>query len=523
MSEEQGEAEPQEDDDEQPAPVKRRHIPEPLLNAVSFRDPRSVHAQNISIVAFSSTGEAEEACDALCGARFLSSFYDLGEGGLVVDANGRNKGNPRPFRNAESAFLALSLWYMVDKFSSLDGDDARALAEKKLGTEDLAYSGHGSAHRAMWIILKTKFKDDSDLAKALLKTGDAFLLEHRATEGEKVWSNDGRGGGANWRGLMLMLIRDKLTGRDGWTRFITELVDMTVWTLKPDEHGVSPQEKWQDTVEEATIAVMDQVERKRMEQFAAVHAQAGFGSVDPSQQIAVLDARDVHTSVCEDEAQTPLQLAALGFICAWETGHDAVSVETLMDMVRWLEPKLLVPEKPDLVRELVIDPLLRHMRLVKRVALGVVFVVLMSLLFFSFAAMYISKEHTLRETGVIVAHHAGGGLLTAGTGDAVRFHTLWDILSLKASELRTVHDVAFSHQGEFSLYRLSGITQTPGGGLILMGWDGTRIWVEQDEVTVDAPFQAKTVFLRNETGAGGSWTASGLSREVAMRSWKRPT
>ena len=29
-----------------------------------------------------------------------------------------------------------------------------------------------------------------------------------------------------------------------WTRFITELVDMTVWTLKPDEHGVSPQEKW---------------------------------------------------------------------------------------------------------------------------------------------------------------------------------------------------------------------------------------------------------------------------------------
>jgi len=61
----------------------------------------------------------------------------------------RNKGNPRPFRNAESAFQALSLWYMVDKFSALHGDEARPQSITAVdGSAQLHRTRHPMHHAA---------------------------------------------------------------------------------------------------------------------------------------------------------------------------------------------------------------------------------------------------------------------------------------------------------------------------------------------------------------------------------------
>merc|ERR1711972_1196 len=78
----------------------------------------------------------------------------------------------------------------------------------------------------MFACLRAKFQGNSELAEALKKTGEAFLLEHNSIAGrDTVWSDNCDGDGTNWLGLQLMLLRDQLCGKSAWTAYICRLID----------------------------------------------------------------------------------------------------------------------------------------------------------------------------------------------------------------------------------------------------------------------------------------------------------
>ena len=73
----------------------------------------------------------------------------------------------------------------------------------------------------MWAVLEAKFCRGSEMATALLRTRDAFLLEHNSIQGrDNVWSDNADGEGTNWLGMQLMLLRDNLLGKQIWTSWI---------------------------------------------------------------------------------------------------------------------------------------------------------------------------------------------------------------------------------------------------------------------------------------------------------------
>lgn len=128
------------------------------------------------------------------------------------------------FENAEASFQALKFKDNAHEFEKLDGAAAFKLKRSLAGREDWTYGGFGNNWLGMWHVLHKKFEPGSDLALKLLKTGDAFLLEHNEKHGrDKVWSDNLDGSGQNWLGLQLMLIRDELQERVGpgsWTAWL---------------------------------------------------------------------------------------------------------------------------------------------------------------------------------------------------------------------------------------------------------------------------------------------------------------
>lgn len=63
---------------------------------------------------------------------------------------------------------------------------------------------------AMWTALVAKFTQHPDLAKKLLDTGDAHLVEDTTTTNDCYWGCGTVGRGLNMLGLQLMAIRGKL-------------------------------------------------------------------------------------------------------------------------------------------------------------------------------------------------------------------------------------------------------------------------------------------------------------------------
>jgi len=70
---------------------------------------------------------------------------------------------------------------------------------------------------AMHMALLAKFMQNPDIAKELIDTGDATLVEH--SDAEKYWADGGDGSGENMLGQILMIVRSELKqlrdGRDG--------------------------------------------------------------------------------------------------------------------------------------------------------------------------------------------------------------------------------------------------------------------------------------------------------------------
>lgn len=206
----------------------------------------------MDLVAFSHARGFDEPWDTRCGAAFLGGAFDLSPGGLVLEAP-IQPGRPRAFRNADAAFQALKYWHYAEDFAELSGSDAQELAKRLDVRLDANFSGFGGGWQAMLVVLGAKFEPRSRLAEALLRTGDAMLLNHPAAGNDKVWSDGGDGEGGNWLGLQLLLIRDKLSGRRVWTNWIKKLFD----TENGNPHSFAAALRWQDAVRKAREVLLE--------------------------------------------------------------------------------------------------------------------------------------------------------------------------------------------------------------------------------------------------------------------------
>ena len=62
--------------------------------------------------------------------------------------------------------------------------------------------------KVMLQALRMKFSQNPEIAKELLATGDAILIEH--TRNDAYWADGGDGSGKNKLGLLLMQVREEL-------------------------------------------------------------------------------------------------------------------------------------------------------------------------------------------------------------------------------------------------------------------------------------------------------------------------
>jgi hypothetical protein len=220
----------------------------PKPNVVCFNDPRRP-GQKTGVLGFYYPGH-EEPCDKLCGGGFMGNFWELGKGQLRITAP--DYASAVTFSNTEAAYQALKFWPLADRFAPLSGHGAFQLKRQLAGQEDYSCGGYGNTWSAMMAVLRVKFSI-ATMADALLRTEDAFLLEHNSIEGrDKVWSDNCKGDGTNWLGLQLMLIRDQLSGKNDWTQYISKHIDLSTGSPRSE----SSRKEWQCTVERACQAVV---------------------------------------------------------------------------------------------------------------------------------------------------------------------------------------------------------------------------------------------------------------------------
>mmetsp|Transcript_3734 Transcript_3734/g.7402 ORF Transcript_3734/g.7402 Transcript_3734/m.7402 type:complete len:572 (+) Transcript_3734:70-1785(+) len=233
---------------------------DPKLDVVFCQDPRAAYGDLVSVIGFYYP-DKEEECDKICGAGFLGNFWQTPQPLKLSAQSLRNMSlTEHKFRNAEAAFQALKFWGDAREFENLTGDGAFVLKRHKAGFEDRTYGGKGDNWKGMMAVLEAKFAPKSAMAEALEKTGDAFLLEHNNVKGrDNVWSDNSDGEGANWLGMQLMLIRDRLTGRSQWTEWLTSIADLNTGMA----HDHPKADKWQGCVRGARNALVRKIEELR--------------------------------------------------------------------------------------------------------------------------------------------------------------------------------------------------------------------------------------------------------------------
>ncbi len=116
------------------------------------------------------------------------------------------------FSCAESAYQAqkfVHIPHIFYRFLSLTGKEAWLEAEANLNNRRADWP---SAHtNTMYVILLEKFQSNKALAKKLLATGNAYIVEHSSRD--YYWADGGDGRGFNKLGQMLMYVRQKLNGK----------------------------------------------------------------------------------------------------------------------------------------------------------------------------------------------------------------------------------------------------------------------------------------------------------------------
>jgi len=220
--------------------------PSPKPNAVTFEDLREKE-NRAGVLGFCSRGKMDKY-DKLCGAAFLGNCWDLGDDRMELSVQSA----ARRFRNAEAAFHALRFPGQAGEFEGLSGEEAFHLAEQLQAKqeEDPTCGGFGSRWLGMLAVLRAKFAPGSLCRRALLRTGDAFLLE---------CSGAALGGCANGLGLQLMLVRDEVQQKatsPTWTEYI-----QTSCGVDPATGGFGSDEVWQAAVRKATSALVSSLAR----------------------------------------------------------------------------------------------------------------------------------------------------------------------------------------------------------------------------------------------------------------------
>mmetsp|Transcript_4890 Transcript_4890/g.13729 ORF Transcript_4890/g.13729 Transcript_4890/m.13729 type:complete len:930 (-) Transcript_4890:77-2866(-) len=257
--------------------------PNPQASKVTMADPRNTKLK-VGVIAFDYPGRAE-AWDVLCGAAFLGNRSDLGPDGMDLTATGPASARPErhTFANAEAAFQALLFWDQAHRFRALSGQQAVQLHQQFQGSGDPQYAGYGSQWLGMFAVLRAKFQHGRPCAEALLKTGDAYLLNHRGDAiADTLWSNNSTGSGMNWLGMLLMLIRDEVRFFNGapplWTDHIQNYcgVDLKTGYM----YSSLSQNNWPTTVRNATYALVQSLAHQAAHPPVAEDQLLGLGSGD---------------------------------------------------------------------------------------------------------------------------------------------------------------------------------------------------------------------------------------------------
>jgi len=156
------------------------------------------------------------------------------------------------FNNAEAAFQATKVTDIntLNRMQKMTGDDAFNAKPKGPST----YGKYGTNVKAMDAVLNVKFAIPA-LKKALLATGDAFLLEHNEVSGrDKFWSDNYDGTGANALGWLLMRIRNRLNPQQTEYMWLENLPVKTQGSGQNFKQWIDNQ-RWKDTVQAAATYV----------------------------------------------------------------------------------------------------------------------------------------------------------------------------------------------------------------------------------------------------------------------------
>jgi len=218
-----------------------------------MKDPRKGHNGLVSVIGFYYPNR-KSAVDRTYEAGFLGNFFPC-----VFDFSPPGK-HSKTFKSSESAYQSTKFdWSFSDQFSKLNGQESYTFKNqlsKSIGYDE-KFNGFFSSWNAMSAVLKSKFEKDP-MKSALLRTGDAFLVEHNDVVGRDLtWSNNGDGTGKNWLGMLLMLTRDKLRGIDpiksphSWSHYISNHIDTYRGTPKSDS--------WSNAVKAATVVVLSTI------------------------------------------------------------------------------------------------------------------------------------------------------------------------------------------------------------------------------------------------------------------------
>lgn len=228
------------------------------------------------------------------------------------------------------------------------------------------------------------------------------------------------------------------------------------------------------------------------------------------------DPRDIHAKLLR-EARSPLEIAVLGKLRAWETGSDAYTIQDMMDVTRWLESKLIPPPPPPFWQ--------RYMQGVSRsrqmlvICLVILCLLLACVIIGALTGAFIEafKDIGVNSKGILTVPAPDGedSHRPAGIGRAVSLHGLLDYPGLPVKELRHAQDVVFTHEGAFHFYRIASMQQTRGGGVRIAAQDGTRLLVEDGFVSFERPFTSKEVMSKDSAGAqGDSFATAGTFKTI---------
>lgn len=179
-----------------------------MSKTLSIPQPKTIKIseKTYNLIAFYYPG-FNESWDITYKASFMGNFYPS-VFSMTIDSI------TATFHNAEAAFQAIKWWRNDEirvKFENvLNGDEAFQI-KKNQNNPDYSYCGLGR-DGAMLKVVTEKFALP-EFKKALLASGDSYLLEHNAKFGrDDYWSDNFNGSGSNMLGITLMDVRNSLGG-----------------------------------------------------------------------------------------------------------------------------------------------------------------------------------------------------------------------------------------------------------------------------------------------------------------------